>query len=78
MILAVLELCHGRGQQPHGRKVGYASTWFPTRTQHWNSLLLVGGKSADNRLKGRSPAIDRYEKLDVTVIALKLTAESQS
>ena len=28
---------------PHGRIVGYASTWFPTRAQLWNSVLSVGG-----------------------------------
>jgi hypothetical protein len=28
---------------PHGRIVGYASTWLPTSAQLWNSLLSVGG-----------------------------------
>jgi hypothetical protein len=53
---------------PLGRVVASASTWFPTHAQLWNSLLSVAGKSDNSRLKGQLPAIDRYEKLDVTVL----------
>jgi len=32
---------------PPGREAGYASTWFPTRVQLWNSILSVAGYSLE-------------------------------